>query len=121
MNNEDHNPEESKLFNPSFIKHLSHLVNDEESGKMLLYQWQIEAILEALRPILPLMIQDEIKEEYKTIMEANIRALNPAVKAHLPLDMGTFFGHGTDIEGMRDIVRYSTWNTLLGHLLPNHK
>lgn len=109
-------PEDSTLYSPSFIRHLNSLADSDVEGTRLLLQWQIEALIEAIRFVMPLINDDEIRSESSALIDAQIRSLNPATKEGLPSDMGTFFGSGTDMEGMKAIVRYSTWKSLLEHI-----
>ena len=112
-------PEESTLYNPSFIRHLNSLADSDVEGTRLLLQWQIEGLIEAIRFVLPLISDDEIRDESRGIIDAQIRSiknLTPAIKGGLPHDMPTAFNSGTDMEGMKAIVRYSTWVSLLEHI-----
>lgn len=113
------NPEESALYNPSFIKHINDLAGSDVEGTRLLLQWQVESLIEAIRFVLPLITDDEIREESSPMIEAKIRSIRdqtPAIKEGFLQDMPTAFGSGIDIEGMKAIVRYSTWKSLLEHI-----
>lgn len=112
-------PEESALYNPSFIEHLNNIAGSDVEGTRLLLQWQIESLIEAIRFVLPLITDDEIRGESGPMIEAqikNIRDQTWAIKDGLPYDMAGVFGGGTDMEGMKAIVRYSTWKSLLEHI-----
>lgn len=112
-------PEESTLYKPSFIRHLNNLAESDVEGTRLLLQWQIESLIEAIRFVLPLITDDEIREESRPMIEAKIRSirnLTPSIEEGLTHDMPTAFHSGTDMEGMKAIVRYSTWVSLLEHM-----
>ena len=112
-------PEESTLYNPMFIRHLNDLTDSDVEGTRLLLQWQIEGLIEAIRFVLPLISDDEIRKESGPMIEAKIRDIReqtPAIKSGLGLDMPGLFNEGTDMAGMKAIVRYSTWKSLLEHI-----
>lgn len=107
------------MYNPSFIKHLNNLAGSDVEGTRLLLQWQIEGMIEAIRFVLPLITDEEIREESNSMIEAQIKSIRNqtwAIKEGLPHDLSGAFNGSTDMEGMKAIVRYSTWKSLLDHI-----
>lgn len=107
------------MYNPAFIKHLNKLAGSDVEGTRLLLQWQIEGMIEAIRYVLPLISDDEIRDESNSMIEAQIKSIRnqtPSIEEGLPHDMAAVFGTHTDMEGMKAIVRYSTWKSLLENI-----